>query len=314
MVRRRFGEIVTVADATESRRFPWVLCKSCGLCYGYRVLRETDARGEAVLGGRTIDEAEARIIQRIFREFVDGRSPRAIAKALNVEHVLGSSGCTWTASAIHGNRKRGTGILNKELYIGRRVWNRLRYSKDPATGKRVSRPNPPNLCVTVEVPELRILSDELWHAAKQRQLELELPERSQKIRSALNTRHRARYLLSGLLVRGVCGAGYTLIGGDQYGCANHVNRGTCSNVRTVARKTIERRVLSGLKDKLLAPELVATFVKEFQEEWNRQATEVNRTRCCNLPRNTNQKPAHRVMCGSRWLRGPDTRFSEIGEA
>ena len=29
MVRRRFGEIVTVADASESRGFLWVLCKSC---------------------------------------------------------------------------------------------------------------------------------------------------------------------------------------------------------------------------------------------------------------------------------------------
>jgi hypothetical protein len=25
---------------------------------------------------------------------------------------------------------------------GRRVWNRLRYMKDPSTGKRISRPNP----------------------------------------------------------------------------------------------------------------------------------------------------------------------------
>ena len=28
MVRRRFGEIITVADAAEPRRFLWVLCKS----------------------------------------------------------------------------------------------------------------------------------------------------------------------------------------------------------------------------------------------------------------------------------------------
>jgi site-specific DNA recombinase len=43
---------------------------------------------------------------------------------------------------IHGNRQRGTGILNNELYIGRFVWNRLRYIKDPEAGKRVSRLNP----------------------------------------------------------------------------------------------------------------------------------------------------------------------------
>jgi site-specific DNA recombinase len=32
-------------------------------------------------------------------------------------------------------------VLANELYIGRVVWNRLRYVKDPDTGKRVSRPN-----------------------------------------------------------------------------------------------------------------------------------------------------------------------------
>jgi hypothetical protein len=48
--------------------------------------------------------------------------------------------------AIHHQwqSSRGTGILNNELYIGRLVWNRLRYVKDPETGKRVSRPNPPD--------------------------------------------------------------------------------------------------------------------------------------------------------------------------
>ncbi len=43
---------------------------------------------------------------------------------------------------IYGNPDRGTGILNNELHVGKLVWNRLRYIKDPETGKRVSRPNP----------------------------------------------------------------------------------------------------------------------------------------------------------------------------
>ena len=37
-----------------------------------------------------------------------------------------------------GGAKRGTGILNNELYIGRLVWNRLRYVKNPDSGKRVA--------------------------------------------------------------------------------------------------------------------------------------------------------------------------------
>lgn len=43
-------------------------------------------------------------------------------------------GTAWRPSTIHGHAGRGTGVLNNELYIGRRVWNRQRYLKDPDTG------------------------------------------------------------------------------------------------------------------------------------------------------------------------------------
>src|SRR5947208_4761338 len=37
-----------------------------GLCYGYDVIREYDARGEPIHGGRNIDPVEAAIVSRIF--------------------------------------------------------------------------------------------------------------------------------------------------------------------------------------------------------------------------------------------------------
>ena len=40
----------------------------------------------------------------------------------------------WTDSTIRGQTKRGTGLINNELYIGRLVWNRLRYIRNPETG------------------------------------------------------------------------------------------------------------------------------------------------------------------------------------
>lgn len=52
------------------------------------------------------------------------------------------------------------GILNNELYVGRLVWKRLRYLKDPDTGKRVSRLNPESDRVIQDVPELRIVDQE----------------------------------------------------------------------------------------------------------------------------------------------------------
>jgi DNA invertase Pin-like site-specific DNA recombinase len=100
-----------------------------GLCYGYTVVRETDARGEPVRGGRRIDEAEAAVVRRIFEQFATGMSANAIAKQLNAEGVPRPRGLLWRDTAIRGHRQRGTGILNNELYIGRLVWNRLRYSR-----------------------------------------------------------------------------------------------------------------------------------------------------------------------------------------
>ena len=54
-----------------------------GLCYGYDVVRERDANGEPIYGGRKINEAEAGVVRRIFAEFAAGKSPRRIAFALN---------------------------------------------------------------------------------------------------------------------------------------------------------------------------------------------------------------------------------------
>jgi len=115
-----------------------------GLCFGYDVVREHDSRGETIHGGRCIDDTEAAIVRRIFSEFAAGKSPRRIAVDLNRDGIPGPRGGQWDASTVNGNASRGTGILNNELYIGRLVWNRLRYVKDPATGKRISRLNEPD--------------------------------------------------------------------------------------------------------------------------------------------------------------------------
>jgi hypothetical protein len=146
--------------------------------------------GVAATGDREIVSAEAEVIRRIFRDYAAGVSPKALAKRLNAERCAGPGGTLWNPSTIHGNPGRGTGILNNELYIGRLVWNRLRYIKDPDTGKRVSRPNAPSEWVTTAVPELRIIDDELWHQVKARQVEMRRWHRG-AIQS-VSTRHDAR--------------------------------------------------------------------------------------------------------------------------
>jgi hypothetical protein len=136
-----------------------------GRCYGYTIVPgAADRDGVPERGLRRIEEGEAAVVRRIFKDYAAGRSAKAIAQALNREGVRGPQGGAWGPSTIAGNAARGTGILNNELYLGRLVWNRLCYVKDPTTGKRVSRLNEPAQRVVAEVLELRIVDDVLFVA------------------------------------------------------------------------------------------------------------------------------------------------------
>ena len=99
-----------------------------GKAYGY-------APAVGKKGKRIIVEAEAKIVRRIFEEYVAGRTPREIAYDLNNESISPPRGRSWNASTINGNMQRGTGIIQNELYAGRLVWNKVRMIKDPDTGK-----------------------------------------------------------------------------------------------------------------------------------------------------------------------------------
>ncbi len=244
-----------------------------GLAYGYDIVPPDEAAKMVERGERQVNATEAVVVRRIFEEFANGRSPRAIAKTLNNEGVSGPGGRSWCDTTIRGQVDRGTGILNNALYVGRLEWNRCSYVKNPKTGKRVARINPRETWEVVEVPKLRIVSDDLWNRVKARQADVRIEIGRDETGNALNRAHRRQFLLSGLLSCGECGSSYTIVGKDRYGCATHRSKGTCSNNRGIKRQDIEHRVLAGLKDKLMAPELVAEFVAEFQREMNRMGRE-----------------------------------------
>ena len=246
-----------------------------GLCYGYRVVKKLDAGGEPIRGDREIVESEADIVRRIFRAFAAGRSPKAIAVDLNREGIPGPLGRAWGDTSIRGHVSRGTGILNNELYAGVLVWNRQRFVKDPATGKRVSRPNPESQWIRTEVPHLRIVDESLWQAARHRQQDVArlfeattIGVREARVKR-LHAARRPVSLLSGLLTCGCCSGRYGLIMRDRFGCLNHHRRGTCTNNRTIRRESIEQRVLSGLADRLVSAESVAAAMRAYVQETNR---------------------------------------------
>ena len=244
-----------------------------GLCFGYDIAHSVDPASEPVHGERRINQIEAAIIRRIFEEFAKGRSPRAIAGALNKEAIPGPAGKMWGASTIYGNWRRGTGILNNELYIGRLVWNRQQFMKDPNTGRRQARLNPETKWIVERVPHLRILDDHLWNLVKEHQRENRSRVMTKDKGIRCERARRPRYLLSGLLRCGTCGGGFSKISQTHYGCSTARNKGTCDNLLTLRRDELEAKVLDGLRHQLMHPEMVRTFIDEFHREVNRQASE-----------------------------------------
>ena len=248
-----------------------------GNSYGYDVVRGLGPDGEPLTGERRINAGEAAVVRRIFEEYAAGVSPRAIAKRLNAEGVPGPAGGTWGPSTIHGNRQRGTGILNNELYIGRLVWNRLRYVKDPETGKRVSRLNPESGWIVQSVPGLRIIDQDLWERVKTRQGALEAVCSSGDAPGYWD-RRRPRYLFTGLMRCAVCGGGIVHFNKAYIGCANARNKGTCDNKATMRREDLEFAVLDGLQNRLMEPARTRIFCEEYTRAMNRLHAEHNAQR------------------------------------
>jgi len=248
-----------------------------GITYGYDIVPSLERRGE-----RRINDTQAAVVRRIFENYRDGLSPKRIALDLNQEGIAGPRGGAWSSSTINGSRERGTGILNNELYVGRLVWNRLRYSKDPDSGRRTSRMNATADVITRAVPELSILDEELWQAARARQARLSHRENASSgsaggasIPGAFWSKQRPRHLFSGLMRCGGCGGGFSKISAAHFGCSTARNKGptSCSNLLTVRQDRLESTVLDGLRDRLMDPVLFEAFAAEFTVEWNRlQAT------------------------------------------
>ena len=204
---------------------------------GYRVTAAADATGRSARGLREIDADEAEIVRLIFEEYLAGRSPRDIAGLLNAYGVPGPRGRPWRQGTIGGSRKRGSGILNNALYVGRLIYNRQSYVKNPETGRRTPRLNPKEDWLTTEVPALRVVDQALWEAVRGKR------EAAAASGPARRCRHRKTRPLTGLVICGRCGGKAGVIAADRYGCVRARNLGACDNRRGMGARTLERTVL-----------------------------------------------------------------------
>ena len=103
-----------------------------------------------------IDEQAAELVRWIFGRYVNGWGMKRIAADLNRRGLPSPRGQFWSHSTVHA-------MLHNEIYVGRLAFGRRRAVLNRATGRRRFVANEP---VIVELPELRIVSQEVWTAVK----------------------------------------------------------------------------------------------------------------------------------------------------
>lgn len=235
-----------------------------GRAYGY-------ARVKGEPGMLQIVTHEAEVIRQIFTDYLGGQSPRTIASHLNATGVPAPRGAKWNASTINGSSVRGQGLLNNEIYVGRLVWNKVAYVKNPETRKRVPRLNDVALRETMDVPDLAIIDAASFAAV----------QALRGRRSGSKVSRKPKSLLSGLLKCHACQG--SLVVKDhkpvtRVQCSSFHESKSCSNNKTYLVPRIEKSVLDGLKAWLDDPELMAHYVKVYNEERRKLSAERSNNR------------------------------------
>ena len=216
--------------------------------------------------GREIP-SEVEIVREIFARFAVGASMKDIVRDLNVRRIP-SPGSSWRRSE---RRRDGcwlistlNPLLQNERYVGRVVWNRTVWVKDPDSGRRLRRARPSTDWVVTECPAL--IDHGTWIAVQQRFTERSPGKHSKRPR---------RHLLSGLLTCERCGSRLVVTSNPpRYTCStfHYGGRAACPVDATARLDVVESAILHPIKSELLSPEAVDRFCGLIRE-WHRRENE-----------------------------------------
>ena len=200
-------------------------------------------------GELVINETEAEIVRRIFKEYIEGSSTTRIVKGLEEDGVLTKQGKPrWKEATIFS-------MLSNEKYMGDALLQKT-YSKDFLTKKRTKNEGElPQYYIENSHPA--IISREIFFKVK-----AEMLKRSKKKSGSKSSKktgetgvNKSKYILSGLLVCSECGQPFRRLtwskNGEKqivYRCANRAKHGTkyCKNSPTLQEKIIKQTVMYAL--------------------------------------------------------------------
>jgi site-specific DNA recombinase len=228
-----------------------------------------------------INSEQALVVVRVFRMYASGMGLALISKTLNAEGVVAPQPPrtrpvqAWCPSSIRE-------MLRNELYKGVRVWNRTVKTRNPETGRKVSKARPKEDWRRVAVPKLRIVSEELWNAVQARIAHVNHKLGAARLGGMNRTVGSRSYLFSGLLICSECKSRLVIISGQgkrgyvRYGCPSHRYRGVCENAVTIRQDRLEEQLLAALERRLANPEMVEHILVRFQQELQNRLAEMQR--------------------------------------
>jgi hypothetical protein len=170
------------ADKTRRGQEGRVLnrCVPGGRCFGYKNVPVEDPNRKGDYGrpyvievrGEIVEE-EAAVVREIFGMYASGHSFDKIAQYLRAKQVppplppRRNSIRAWSTDGI-------SAMLLNEKYIGLHIWKRTTTVRDEM-GRIATRATPEGDWIKCQVPEWRIVSDELWDKVQEQRALLQSP-------------------------------------------------------------------------------------------------------------------------------------------
>jgi site-specific DNA recombinase len=209
--------------------------------YGYKPLSVQD--GQAVRKKLQPDEATAPVVERIFRECLQGKGTKEIARSLNKFAIPGPTGKPWSRTGVHY-------VLTNEAVVGTLIWGRKRKGKEPI---RAENAWPPIVEKDTFVKAQAILHSRSPKATHPRSL-------------------TSDYLLGGIIRCAECGSPMTGLqaksgGYSYYRCAKALRGGpeACPG-RWLPKHKIEQFIINRIRDNILTDDNLSELIRLTNEE------------------------------------------------
>lgn len=175
----------------------------------------------------------------------------------------------------------GNAILHRRLYLGEVVYGATNNARRGGKRIKVQGEHP----VTIERPDLRIISDELWasaHRVMTKRRDTYIRSNDGQLRGKPETGGVSRYLLGGFVKCAVCGGVMTSVKktGKRgrpvlwYSCRTRLQRGAaaCGQDHGVRMVELHEAIIVGLET-VLVPEKLDGVLHGLAREWSSQGND-----------------------------------------